>query len=157
MPVTSARFTQVKLLRTPVPAGVQLVEEFVAALGLVDLADGLGRRTQPFERAQESPIGLVVPAHVAGAAPSRLPEAIEAAVVADAEVRVRLDVVARELPEARPRVEEARPTRTHVGDRVAATFGRTTERGAQRVERVARLAVEHRFGNATGSESDLGH
>ena len=76
---------------------------------------------------------------------------------ADAEVRVRLHVVARELSQARPRVEEARPAGAHVGDRVAAALDRTRERGAQRVDRVVGLGLEHRLGNPAWSEADLGH
>ena len=77
--------------------------------------------------------------------------------VPDAEVRVRLDVVTRELTEPGPRVEEPRPAGAHVGDRVAPALDRTGERGAQRVERVFGLEIEHGLGNTTWSESDLGH
>ena len=84
------------------------------------LADRLGGPAQALERAEEAAVRLVAPAHVARAAPARLAQAVEPAVVADAEVRVGLDVVAREPSELRPRVEEARPAGAHVGDRVAA-------------------------------------
>ena len=157
MPVMSARFKPATLLGSAVPAGVQLVQELVAPLRLVDLADGLRRRPQTFERAQEAAVGLVVPPDVSRSAPARLAQAVEAAVIADAEVRVRLDVVARELPEPRPRVEELRPARTHVGDCFAPTPDGAVQRGAQRVERVVGLAIEHGLGYATRSESHLRH
>src|SRR5882757_442722 len=112
------------LVGATVPTGVQLVQEFVAPLRLVDFADGLGLRPQALERAQEPTVGFVAPTDVAGAAPTRLAQSVEATVIADTEVRVSLDVVARELPETRPCVEELRPTRTHVGDGFAPAFDR---------------------------------
>ena len=77
--------------------------------------------------------------------------------VADAEVRVGLHVVAGELPETRPGIEEARPAGAHVGNRVAPAFDRPGQRGAQRVERVFGLGFEHRFGNATWREANVSH
>src|SRR5690606_27017958 len=89
-------------LRRGRPVGVELAEEQGAALGFVGLADGLGRRAQAVERAQEPAILLVAPADVAGSPPPARPQAVEAPVVADPEVRVALDVVASERAEPGP-------------------------------------------------------
>ena len=107
MPVISARFTGSKLVGRDFQLWVQLVDEFGAALRLVGLADRLGGCAQAVERTQESAVGLVPPAHVARAAPSRLPQPVEPAVIADTEVRVRLDVVASEPTELRPRIADS--------------------------------------------------
>ena len=80
--------------------------------------------------------------------------------VADAEARVGLDVVAGELAEAGPAVEEARPAGDDVGDRVAPRRRRgAVERGGERVERVGGFGVEHGLGRTAGGERDglVGH
>src|SRR5690242_17251812 len=97
---TSSRGERMTLVGPAVPVGFELVEELVAPLRFVGLADRLGRRAQPVERAQEAAVLLVAPADVARTAPAGLAQLVEPAVVADAEARVRLDVVARELAEA---------------------------------------------------------
>src|SRR4051812_8411929 len=93
MAATSSRGEPRTLVGPAVPIRVELVDELVAPLRLVGLADRLGRAAQTFERAQEAAVLLVLPADVAGAAPTGLAETVEATVVADAETRVRLDVV----------------------------------------------------------------
>src|SRR2546429_4962795 len=109
IPVMSARFMsgclggkarRLAALRTPFR--VELAQELGAPLLLVVLADRGGGDAQPVQRPEEALIGRVSPPHVARSPPTRLAQAVEAAVVADPEARVRLDVVAGELPEAGP-------------------------------------------------------
>jgi len=157
MPVISARFTGSKLVGRDFQLWVQLVNEFGAPLRLVGLADRLCSCTEPVERTQKSSIGLVAPAHVARAAPSRLSQAVEPAVIADAEVCVRLDVVASEPSELRPRIAIAGPARADVGNGVAATRGRHCERAAQRFERVVGFGRQDGFRDPAGGEADVGH
>src|SRR5260370_42138724 len=121
MPVMSARFMSGRLRGKPArlaalraPLRVELVEELCAPLLLVVLADRAGGGAQPVERPEEPLICRVPPPHVARAPPTGLAEPVEAPVVADPEARVRLDVVAGELPKAGPRIEEPGPARNHV-------------------------------------------
>src|SRR5690606_39261511 len=88
---------------------VELVEEVRAALLLVGLADRGRRGPQALERAEEPPVGLVGPAHVPAPPPARAAQGVEPPVVADARVRVALDVVAPQLRQPGPRVEEPWP------------------------------------------------
>src|SRR5438128_2466175 len=90
------------LARPPVPVGVQLMEELVAASGFVVLPDCSRSPPQAVERLQESPVRLVRPAHVPRAPPARLSEKVEPAVVADAVTGVRLDVVPGQIAEPGP-------------------------------------------------------
>src|SRR4051812_43830343 len=125
----SARFTAAILRVGPtIPVGVELVQELATALLLVAFADRRGALAQALERAQEPTVRRVLPPHVAVAAPAVLAQGVEPAVVADPEVGVRLDVVARVLTEVRPAVDEARPVRAHVGERVAPGLGWRAER-----------------------------
>jgi probable phosphomutase (TIGR03848 family) len=144
------------LLATRRVFGVELAEEFRAALRLVRLADRVRRRAQSIERTQEAAVRLVTPAHITRPAPTRLAQTIEAPVVADAEVGIRLDVVASESSQLRPRVEKAGPTRADVGDRVptAVDLG---ERSTQRLQRVVGLGVENRLGRSGLGEAYVGH
>ena len=112
IPVISARF-----MRSP--SGASWYRNSAQRGGFVGFADRFGRTAQPVERAQEPAIRLVLPAYIAAAPPTGLPQAVQPAVVADAVVRVALDVVAPERAELRPRVEEARPARAHGRDGVA--------------------------------------
>src|SRR5262249_17780378 len=122
-----------------------------------DLADGRGCALQAGQRSQEASILLVRPAHVAGAAPAALAEAVEAAVVADAEVRVGLDVVARELTEPGPPIEEPRVPSDHRSDRIA-TLGRGSgERGREPVERVLGFGREHGLRRARRRQVHIAH
>src|SRR5262245_54599777 len=105
MPVMRARFMSMclrgkpsRLPALPGPFRVELTEELGAAQLLVFLADRARRPPEAVERAQEPLVGRVAPADIARAAPPRLAQPVEAAVVADAEVRVGLDIVAGELP-----------------------------------------------------------
>src|SRR5205085_8429916 len=91
------------------PLRVELAEELGAAFGFVGLADGLGHTPQAVEGAQEAAVGLVPPADVARPPPPGLAQAVEAAMVADAEVGVGLDVVPAELAQLRPGLERPRP------------------------------------------------
>src|SRR5436190_23822770 len=84
------------------PLRVELAEELGAAVSLVVLADGVGGAPEPVQRAEEAAVGLVAPAHVARPSPARLAEAVEAAVVADAEIGVGLDVVPAEFAQPGP-------------------------------------------------------
>src|SRR4051794_20105058 len=142
MPVIKARFIRIPdassnaqtLVGLAVPIRVELDDELVASCGLVGLADRFGRRSQSLERAQEATVLLVAEAHVARTTPSRLSQTVEAAVVADAEARVRLDVVACKLAEPSPGVEETGPARDDIGDRVASRLDRLRERGCECVQ-----------------------
>src|SRR5205823_8888575 len=98
------------------PFRVELAQELGAPLLLVVLADRAGGGVEPVERPEEALIGRVAPSHVARPSPTRLAEPVEATVVADPEARVRLDVVAGELSEPGPRIEEPGPARHHVRD-----------------------------------------
>ena len=102
-----------------------------AALGLVVLADGLCLALQSGESHAEPAVLLVTPAHVARPAPPVRPQAVEAAVIADAERRVALDRVATELTQRGPAGQHARPRRDHRGDCVAALVERQGERRGQ--------------------------
>src|SRR5437870_1891486 len=101
------------------PVGVELAEEEGAALGFVVLTDGGRRAAKAVERAEEAAVGLVAPADVARPPPARLPQAVEAAVIPDTEAGVGLDVVTRQLTEARPGVQRAGPA-GHDGSRLVA-------------------------------------
>ena len=125
------------------------MEEQRATLLLVVLADRACRSTQTIERAQEAAVLLVRPAHVAGPAPTVRPQPVEPAVVPGAERGVRLDVVARQLAETRPGVEEARPSRDHCGDGIS-----IAERTGERGERVRRFCIEDRLGWACAGQID---
>src|SRR5680860_90341 len=154
MPVMSARFIPGTLPVASIPARLELVQELGAALLLVGLVDGGRRTAQAVEGAQEAAVGLVAPAHVAGASPARLAQAVEAAVVADAEARVPLDVVAGELAEACPPVEEAGPARDHRRHRGASLVVGLRQRRFERAERVGGFGLEHGLGNALRIEAD---
>ena len=126
---------------------LELVEELGAAGLLVGLADRRRAAAQAVERAEEPAVGLVPPPHVARAPPARLPEPVEAAVVADPEARVGLDRVAGELAQAGPAVEEAGPPRDHGGDRVASVGARGARAPRpSALERLGRFGVEHGLG-----------
>jgi probable phosphomutase (TIGR03848 family) len=139
-----------KLLVASIPVGLELIEELGAALRFVDLVDCSRAGAQPVEGAQEATVGLVGPAHVARAAPPRLAQPIEPAVVTDAVTGVRLDVVARELAQARPGVEEGRPPGGDRGDRGATRVLGLGQRGSERRHRVCGLGCEDRLGDAAG-------
>ncbi|MCU1468584.1 MAG: putative phosphomutase, family [Actinomycetia bacterium] len=136
--------------------GVKLPQEFGAPLRLVGLADGFGRTAQAVERAQETPVRLVAPPHVSGSAPARLAQPVEPTVVADAEVRVGLDVVAPEASELGPRIEVARPAGADVGDGVAPPVD-PGECGPQGLLRVVGLRVENCLGRSAGRQVHVGH
>src|SRR6266511_15279 len=142
-----------RLVASPIPIGVELVEELVAPLRLVDLADRGGGGTQPVERTQEPAVRRVTPPDIPGPAPTRLSQRVEAAVVADPEAGVRLDVVTRQLAEPGPRVEEAGPARHHLGHRVAAGVGLGCERGVESHERVRGLGRQHRLGRSLRADA----
>src|SRR5690606_5687388 len=109
---------------------------------------------QAVERAQEPAILLVAPADVAGSPPPARPQAVEAPVVADPEVRVALDVVASERAEPGPGVEERRPPGDHGGDRLPALRLGTLESGGEGIERPGRLLVEDRLGGPGRGQVD---
>jgi hypothetical protein len=69
-------------------------------------------------------------------------------VVADAEACVGLDVVPSELTEAGPAVEAPRPLGDDARHRVAPFGGWCGERTLECGERVVRLGIEHRLGQA---------
>ena len=139
----------------PVPRRLELVEELVAAGLLVGLADGRRTRAQPVERAEEAPVGLVLPPHVARAPPAGLAQPVEAAVVADPEVRVRLDRVAGELdrggPSRRGTGATARPPAATASRRAGSAAARAPRRGA-RARRRARDRARSRAAPAVDSE-----
>src|SRR5947207_52319 len=98
MPVISARFMSTclrgkapRLARLRAPFRVELVEELPGTLLLVSLADRGGGGAQPLQSAEEALVRRVTPPDVARPAPTRLAQPVETAVVADPEVRVRLD------------------------------------------------------------------
>ena len=125
--------------------------------GLVGLADARRRpRRRPASARRNPRLVSWSPPHVARAAPAGLAQPVEAAVVADPEARVRLDVVAGELAEPGPAVEEPGPARDDGGDRVAARVRSGAASAArERGERVGGLGVEHRLGRTpSGDEVD---
>ena len=91
--------------------GVELVQEEGAPLLLVRLADCPGALPQSLEGAEETPVRLVAPTHIARAPPSGRPQSVEAAVIPDAGIGIRLDIVAGEFGERRPRLEMTRVCR----------------------------------------------
>src|ERR1700730_3083162 len=121
------------------PFGVELAQELGASLLLVALADRGGGGAQPVERPEEALIGRVPPPDVARSPPTRLAQPVEAAVVPDSEARVCLDVVAGELSEAGPRIEEPGPTRDDLRHRGSTVVRVEREGGVQRRQRVGRL------------------
>src|SRR5205823_13663363 len=146
MPVISARFMSgclrgkaPRLAALLTPFRVELAQELGAPLLLVVLADRGGGDAQPVERPEEALIGRVRPPHVARSPPTRLAQAVEAAVVADPEARVRLDVVAGELPEAGPCIEEPGPARDDLRHGGSPVLGVEREGGVQRRQRVGRF------------------
>src|SRR5438552_7531418 len=142
------------------PRRFELEQELRAPLFLVTFADASCQPAEPVERAQEAAVLVVRPAHVARTPPTRLAETIEASVVGDAEVGVRLDVVACELAEARPGVEVPGPTRDDRGNRVALRcWIAHIERGRQRGLCVRRFRCEDGLGRALRAEAHgvLGH
>ncbi len=144
------------LLATRGVIGVQLAAEFGAALGLVALADRFGRGAQAVERPEEAAVRLVTPPYVARSPPPRLTEPVEAAVVADAKVRIRLDVVAAESSQLRPRVEETGPPRADIGDGVPPSVD-LCQRGPEGFQRVIGLGIQNGLGRPGRREVNVGH
>lgn len=140
-----------------VPLGLQLVQELLAANGLVGLADAARGPAQTVQRAQEASVRLVLPTHEPGAAPSGLAQLVEPAVVADPEVCVRLDVVPGVLPEASPPVEEGRVGGDNLGDGIPASIVGLGQRGGQRVARRGRLLLEDRLWRPLTVHVDVAH
>ena len=131
-----------------IPHRVELEQELGAAGFLVGLPDGARGAPEAVERAEEPSVRLVTPPDVSRAAPPRLSESVESAVISDPEVGVRLDVVACEGTELCPGVEEAGPVGDHTADRGATVLERLRQRIRQCVERRGRFRVEHRLGEA---------
>ena len=108
----------------PGPLRVELTEEDRAPLLLVDLADGAGETAERVEHVEEVAVRGVTSPHVSGSARAGGTELVEPAVVADAGVRVPLDVVAGELRSAPARRRNAgarqRPPRPPPAGRVPA-------------------------------------
>src|SRR4051812_20679703 len=77
--------------------GIELDEEFGAPVRFVGLADRRRRASEALERGEEPAVLRVARTHVARPSPAGLPQLVEPPVVSDAEVRVRLDVVARDV------------------------------------------------------------
>src|SRR4051812_29842590 len=103
-----------------VPLGARVAQELVAALLLVVLPDATGRGREGGQRAQEAAVRLVLPRHRAVPLPAVAAQQVEAAVVADAGIRVRRHVVCgavrqRLLGERRPRQRRLRMTSYDVG------------------------------------------
>lgn len=94
-----------------------MLEEQVATLRFVDLADGRCHVTQTAQRTQETTIRLVGPAHVPAPAPATAAQSIEPSVVPDAEIGVLLDVVASQFSQTCPGVEAAGMTSGDRGHR----------------------------------------
>ena len=132
------------------PVGVELAEELGAAFLLVGLADGGRRVAQAFEGAEEAAVALVGPAHVPRSPPSRGAQRIEAAVVADAEAGVGLDVVAPQLAQLGPGVDEARERGGYACHCVAAALGRFRASGGQSVGGLGRGRGQHRLRQTAG-------
>ena len=107
------------------------MEEQGAALLLVDLTDRRGGAPQRLEGPQEAAVGLVAPADIARAPPTGAAEGVETAVVADPGVGVGLDVIAGQLRQPGPGVEEAGLAGGDGGDGVAPLVGRTGEGGVE--------------------------
>src|SRR5205807_4465880 len=90
------------------PVGVELAQEELAPLLLVGLADAAGHAGQPGEAAKEAAVGRMAPPHVPRSPPSRPPQRVQAPVVPDAEVGVGLDVVAGQLAQPGPALQDPR-------------------------------------------------
>ena len=135
------------------------MQELAAASLLVDLADLTRALAQAVERAEETAVRLVPPAHVPRTTPARLPEAIEAAVVTDAGVRVTLHRVARELSESSPTVEEPRPPGHDRSDCVAPLGVGRVEGVGERGQHLRWIRVEHGLRKPFRGERDrlVGH
>lgn len=109
------------LQRLPVrrwPLRIELSQEQGAPPCFGLLAQGLRGRAQGVERSQEPAVRFVDPTHVSGAAPTGGPQGVEAAVITDPRVRVRLDIVTGQPAEFGPTIQEGRIGRDHGGHRV---------------------------------------
>src|SRR4051812_19195835 len=120
---------------------VELGEELGAPLGLVPLADAAGGPTQPLQAAQEAPVGLVGPPHVAAPSPAAGPQPVEAGVVGARVAGVGLDVVRGGIAQPRPAVEEPGPPGAYGGDGVPPFGLGAAQRLVQRRQGVGRLEV----------------
>src|SRR5258708_10895034 len=76
----------------------RVTQELPDPLDLVLLADRGGRRAEKMKRAQEAPVGLVLPGNRAITPPARPAEKVEAAVIARPCVGVGRDRVAGQRP-----------------------------------------------------------
>ena len=100
-----ARASRLQVRRRP--RRVELAEEQRAALGCSSSSPiAAGGRSRPASARRKPAVVVVRPAHVAAPPPAVGPQAVEATVVADPERGVALDVVAAELAEPGPAVEE---------------------------------------------------
>lgn len=118
------------------------MQELLAPFGLLALADASSDHGQAVQGSQEATVGGVIPPHVATASPAAGTEAIKSAVIADPECGVGLDVVAPELTEASPTVEERGVIPHHSGDRRSTPLPVDVQRGLERLEKSIRLGVE---------------
>ena len=91
---------------------IELHEEFGTPLGLVGLVNHVGTAAQSVEGVEETDVLGMRPADVARSAPAGLAELVEPAVVADAVVRVGLDVVTGTVAERAPHADATRPRRS---------------------------------------------
>src|SRR5688572_21149139 len=71
--------------------GCELREEVRAAIGLFGFTDGARREPKAAQGSEKAAVRRVIPGSRAAPSPSRLPQAIQSAVITDPEVRVGLD------------------------------------------------------------------
>src|SRR6516165_2521511 len=93
-------------LAPPIPLRIQLEKKEPAALLLVDFSDRASPKSQLIQRAQESSVALLPPADVARPPPPGSAKSIEAAVITDAAIGIRLDVVICRFGQGGPGLEQ---------------------------------------------------
>ena len=74
------------------PIRVELTEEESTALGFFGLADGVGGAAKGFEGPKKPAVRFVTPPHLARTPPARRPQRVEAPVIADTGVGIRVNV-----------------------------------------------------------------
>jgi hypothetical protein len=89
------------------------LEEQVATLRLVHLADRRSHVSQTTQRTQEASVRLIGPANVSAATPTARAQGVEATVITDTKVGVLLDVVPAEFTQTCPGVETTWVTGNH--------------------------------------------
>lgn len=113
------------------PGGIELPEEQGTPFGFVVLSDAFGGIGQSGEAAEEPSVVLVDPSDMAAPPPAVGSETIEASVIADPVGGIGLDIVAAELAEAGPTVEEPRMVGDDGGHRGSTIGGVSSASGLE--------------------------